>query len=379
VKEMVLTVLKNTTAFVIVVFLCIVGGYGVLFAYDRYIAPQSSFSIGSSASRTPWLYAFQMYPYTGFHIQSNYSEGRLSTGDHGFFIDFPIRNPPEKKPGEFRIVLTGGSAAQGVFVSSNEETMPHQLERALNKKASDKVRYKVINLAMSGSHTLQNYVALNLWAHQMKPDLILSFAGGRNDIIVPYLTHSDLPFMYQGVMGMVEAVRETNGPDWLRVLEDHFPKVFRGSSLAQAIRLRSLTGHTQAALGQYVASNHLPGDTYEKVIEPLYVHALKSIKRDFEGVPMAVVFQPVRFHPAHAAIWDKWMADYVKMRRDVPLQLRDYVNKSWSFFDMHAAFQEKGYDTQTYLMDDVHLMPEGGRVAGEMMADWLLKDVFPNL
>ena len=85
-------------------------------------------------------------------------------------------------------------------------------------------------------------------------------------MVLPYATRSDFPFMYEGVRGLVSAVREFNGPQWLSVLEDHFPKVFRGSSLAVATRLRALPAHQQSFLSQYVAINFEPSGAYEKVI-----------------------------------------------------------------------------------------------------------------
>ena len=46
-------------------------------------------------------------------------------------------------------------------------------------------------------------------------------------------------------------------------------------------------------------------DVVEKVTKPLYVHALQSIKRDFLGVPMVLVFQPYTLTP-DAPLYREW-------------------------------------------------------------------------
>ena len=282
----------------------------------------------------------------------------------------------KKKPGEFRVIITGGSAAQGVFLARDELTMPRQFERHLNELAPAGRSFKVINLAMAGSHTLQNYIALNLWAHQMNPDIIISFSG-RNDILVPYTSRSDLPVMFQDVMGMVSAIKEVNGPEWLRQLEEHFPNLVRGSSFAAAVRLKSLGEHRVERLRRYREANHPSGDTYLEVVQPFYTKALKSIKRDFLGVPIAVVFQPLRKIDVHAPVWGKWMSDYQLMRTNVPAALDQYLNDDWYFLDLHDLFRQKEFDVEANLMDDTHFTQAGGELVGKILAKWLIEDVVP--
>src|SRR5947209_964699 len=94
---------------------------GFLFAYDRFVAERRALDQRS-------LYSMDVYPYTGFHIQSHFSApADLRSGDDGFFIDFPIKSPPPKTSDEYRIILTGGSAAQGVLLPNNNATLPKML------------------------------------------------------------------------------------------------------------------------------------------------------------------------------------------------------------------------------------------------------------
>ena len=72
----------------------------------------------------------------------------------GFAIDFDLLNPPPKNANEFRIILIGGSGAQGWGASSTEHTMARLLEQRLNQ-AEDGRHYRVINMAMGSSMTHQ--------------------------------------------------------------------------------------------------------------------------------------------------------------------------------------------------------------------------------
>ena len=72
----------------------------------------------------------EYYPFTGGHIQAFKTEHKplwtnyydnydMTSGEYGFFIDFRLETPPPKQDNEIRIVLTGGSAAQGWGASSS--------------------------------------------------------------------------------------------------------------------------------------------------------------------------------------------------------------------------------------------------------------------
>ena len=110
-----------------------------------------------------------LYPWTGGHTQANFSlnGGRFRSGDHGFFIDFDLDQPPPKAKGEFRVVLIGGSAAAGWGASANDNMLYKVLERrfAGQKPCGSTMTLSVINLAMGGALTHQNFNALNRWGH----------------------------------------------------------------------------------------------------------------------------------------------------------------------------------------------------------------------
>lgn len=102
----------------------------------------------------------------------------------GFVADFDFTYTPSadylrqygKQRGEKIILLTGGSAAQGVGATSNEATIAGRMEYYLNQ-AQQKVRYRVINLAMPSWISYQEFIALDLFGSQFDPDWIVVMDG----------------------------------------------------------------------------------------------------------------------------------------------------------------------------------------------------------
>ena len=106
------------------------------------------------------------YPFTGEQIQAYRREqGRLPwlnydddfdlvSGEYGFFIDFRLEAPPPKQDNEIRIVLTGGSAAQGWGGRTNADMfyklLPVQLDQRL-REGGQSCKVTVINLAIAAS------------------------------------------------------------------------------------------------------------------------------------------------------------------------------------------------------------------------------------
>ena len=147
----------------------------------------------------PTMRTMDSYPFTGGHIQafkterkplwSNYYDDfDVTSGEYGFFIDFHLETPPPKQDNEIRIVLTGGSTAQGWGGRTNADMFYQLLPAKLNQELQQhgqNCKVTVINLAMGSSHIYQNFIALNKWAHPLQPDAIISFSGA-NEIAVPW-------------------------------------------------------------------------------------------------------------------------------------------------------------------------------------------------
>ena len=64
----------------------------------------------------------------------------MVSGEYGFFIDFRLESPPPKHDNEIRIVLTGGSTAQGWGGRTNADMFYQLLPAKLIKNCKSTAR-----------------------------------------------------------------------------------------------------------------------------------------------------------------------------------------------------------------------------------------------
>lgn len=344
---------------------------------DRYLELRrpafiiDPFRAGPEDSRRPGIpiTAYTYYPFTGTHTQPNFSiqGGKLTSGDHGFHIDFDLDNPSPKPRGEYRIIMIGGSAAWGMGASADDKTMDRVMERSLAR-----CNVRVINLSMNGSVTQQNFAMLNLWGHQLEPDAILSFSGNNDAWLPPY------QYLYgiSLVNGLMDATYPANTPTFLKPLFKALPGFFDHTALGFSVRA-SFAGDFERARAKdfenrFLPPEHQEGDRFRSIV-PIYVHAMKSIKRDFQGIPMMVVFQPYMARPdnpgaaALSAMEIKsYLPRYERFIDESRKQLSGYLNGNWTFFDGHRFYADKLL--QLPPEDGVHLGDDKQRIFGEEMA-----------
>ena len=97
----------------------------------------------------------------------------------------------------------------------------------------------------------------------------------------------------------------------------------------------------------------------------LYVHALKSIKRDFQGIPMVIAFQPhMHFPPQYVGYYDY-------LTETATRKLKNYINEKWHFFKVEDEFREKGFLNPNYI-GVVHMTNNGHRAASEYLCKQLV-------
>src|SRR5262249_42759019 len=99
--------------------------FGVLKAYDYYLVTNYRASSPDEDADRPTMRTGELYPYTGMHMQpyarergaalwsNTYPDFDVTSGEYGFWIDHALENWPAKERKEIRIILTGGSSAQG--------------------------------------------------------------------------------------------------------------------------------------------------------------------------------------------------------------------------------------------------------------------------
>jgi hypothetical protein len=222
---------------------------------------------------------------------------------------------------------------------------------------------------MGDSKSYQNYIALNLWGHALQPDMIMSYSGF-NDINVPWFTLSDGFRNLEVIQAFNRMARYSKSPKWLKFLGRSFPGLFRISSLGVAIRSSGIRDESIVALKEYrdrfppVARD--PSMVIDRLAIPSYVHALKSMKRDFSGIPIVVAFQPYglteespvyrnfltgtnleavafnkKFRLDVAIGVERYLKFYELFMTTAEADLSRYLNDDWLFLNPHHYVQDK--------------------------------------
>lgn len=319
----------------------------------------------SDAGDVPAISTFDLYPYTGGHTQAHANRGRsVWSGDHGFFVEFDLDRPPAKAADELRLVLIGGSGAVGWGAATNFDMLYRRLEKKFNEErpCGPSVWLRVVNLAMGGSTTYQNFIALNRWAHPLAPDLILSYSG-HNDFFVPLDTRSDAYLGFRTPANLVETTRFAASPGWLKDLAVLFPGLVRHTDLGFILRVLSADptlkfGPAPSYVTRYPsgplsrpenlgegAAAAMAEDAMAQIASPLYRHAMASLARDFPGVPILVVSQ--------AYMWplDKELDERYGVLMPVPRYLEVY-DRLWS--DFRRDFIDTGRPDNPFHFLDFH-------------------------
>lgn len=306
------------------------------------------------------------YPYTGAHIKGNafyrgviplesqefYKEMEYRAGDHGFFVDIDLEKPPLKEKNEFRIIMTGGSAAQGWGAEYIDEMVYRSLEKTLNDRlAQDGYRVRVINLAMAGSISYQNFIALNLWAHALDPDLILTYSGG-NDLLVPQVTRSDAPMAWDVIQAYITSMHVQNMGPWSRRVERWLPGLFHTTRLGGMLRFSEMNQTSAIVVQEYTKHRNFEAAPHE-IATRTYVHALRSIQRDFPTARMLVAFQPIDFRMIPDT--QQMAPEYAEFRKRTILETQGTVRDDWIYVDLMAYWDANNLWATGKLGNGLHL------------------------
>jgi hypothetical protein len=348
----------------------------------------------------PTMRTMEYYPFTGGQIQAYkrergkvawsdfYDDFDMVSGEYGFFIDFRLESPPPKQNNEIRIVLTGGSAAQGWGGRTNADMfyqlLPTKLNQELQAHGQD-CKVTVVNLAMASSQIYQNFIALNKWAHPLQPDAIVSYSGS-NEIAVPWTSKGDADQLasYQ-VGGFLHVPRYSASPRWLKILAQYYPGIVRRTVLGSLIRFMYLRDYSDDWDANYFLSRVDPDyrpmpreelqrrykaalksltldDIVDSVSIPLYERSLESIGRDFPGTPIFAVFQP---------LWHS-QEEYTRMTTVIPSKVNDQDHYAdIKFLNLQRVWEEHNFFPGS-LVDSVHLSNDGHKLVTTYLSDWLL-------
>jgi hypothetical protein len=128
---------------------------------------------------------FENDPNTGYRLKTNYTGVHRH---HDFIATYTmnssgfrdVNHPIKKEPGVYRILVLGDSMTFGVGTPM-EETYPKVLEKLLNSRGVGK-RYEVMNTAVPGYSTSQEYNFLMHDAMTWQPDMIIEGFFGLKDV-----------------------------------------------------------------------------------------------------------------------------------------------------------------------------------------------------
>ena len=370
---------------------CLLAALAAFKLFDLYLmasVPAPPTADEESAETT--MRSFEIYPYTGGQMQpymrergellwsKAYKDFDIVSGEYGFFIDHPLEAWPKKAPKEIRIILTGGSTAQGWGGRTNADMFYKLLPARMTESLAGRCTVTVVNLAMGGSMIYQNFIALNKWAHDLDPDAIISFSG-HNEIALPWLSRSDDNGTDRAAAAE-RVFRHSASPEWLKQLGDWFPGLVKRTKLGAAIRLSYFDQYRREWTAAYVVSRLAPhekpmtaaeemavwrrihdgmtiDDAMRKLSAPLYLHGLKSIGRDFADLPVFAIFQPLSQDP-----------DFYKLLRKLVVA---GLSDRFQVLDLAAKWGAEGMHPDAFV-DTVHFSNEGHiRVANELAAHLL--------
>lgn len=304
----------------------------------------------------------------------------IRTSRFGFFTDYPINEFPAKEPGEYRIILIGGSGAQGHGARTNQDMFYKKLETALSTNLKDvSPRVRVINLAQSGAFAYANAVLLNNFGHGLGADLILAY-NGPNDIAVPYSHRFVVPCDYGG--WLMEMTFEY--PPAIRPMARVFPRLFNVHGLGSWIKhtfysdYYAKLGHREC-LKQFNLLDEKGGpldkmELYERMTRPYFASAMKSIKRDFCGIPIVLVRQTI--HPGENKFYETWYGPgiYDRWWADAQRDLTGYMNGDWYFYDFHLQSHIRdNSDIPGFVPESlaIHLDNPGHVLAAQMIEKYI--------
>ena len=172
------------------------------------------------------------------------------TDEWGFVSDaqFADETARKKGPHEFRIIVVGGSGAQGHGDSCLDATFERRLEKSLAaslaaKDAHWKVR--VYNLAIMGQFAEDNYHVLHQFGHALDPDLIV-FYNGPNDLahVTFWVLPKAMAKQAEKTLDTEFAWEEKNlSPGYVQFFNRNFPYLGRKHQLFHKIAQTVNPGH----------------------------------------------------------------------------------------------------------------------------------------
>jgi len=181
-------------AVIVVVFLTCEAGSTIKF--KRRVNEKNSTiitytSAGVPLSRKPGNLEFLTDPYTIYRMKPDQKSILADINSHGFRT---AEFNQKKNADEYRIVITGGSAAFGMNMWNDGKMFDKILEHRLNETSTG-IKFTVINTGTPGYNSSQEIALFVHYLRKYDPDMIINFTGW-NDFYVPVLTPGNNPELH---------------------------------------------------------------------------------------------------------------------------------------------------------------------------------------
>jgi hypothetical protein len=142
----------------------------------------------------------------------------ITTNNEGFndHHEFNLIEPYKKAPNERVVVVAGGSVVWGVGSSSPETAIAGRIEHYLNSSQQE-AKYTVINLGMGNYIAYQEFIALELWGGEFRPDWVVVMDGPADGAIGCAESQGVMnPQFFAAMSAFINGYFSTSGVDFYR-------------------------------------------------------------------------------------------------------------------------------------------------------------------
>lgn len=316
-------------------------------------------------------------PYLGYRLVPY--QGRSLTINR---LGLRGRDPAQPKPaGARRVVVVGGSTAFGFGASSDDATLPGQLEALLRQATGRPV--EVLNAGVPGYNAAQSLLQLELVLLPLQPDLVVIYGGSED--------------LYQATLPGWEP---DSSPHLARLERQvHFSFTERGESAwssfaVEGLRLGTVLAHRSllvqdgaaflAGLWRSMAPVHVVPYRYNRAgIETWVANVANEVAlSQAAGARALVVLDPVIGVANKPLSRREQLIGMLAGREEGLLPVRAAMvsqgalamreaslRQGFSFWDANQAL---GQNTRTLFFDNFHLTDDGNRVIAAQVAAWIL-------
>jgi lysophospholipase L1-like esterase len=300
--------------------------------------------------------------YTSMSASPTGQPRRYTINDQGF------RGPPtlSPKPADgLRIVVVGGSTVYGAL-NDDSETLPVQLENALNERLGPRV--EVINAGVPGYYSLSEAIVTRRDLLALSPDLIVDLDGlndvfyGRNEEWPAQMAEDQLHLLHDGrFQDLVDVIDQTMFPRGLvehqasmlvRDLRERFDLPGGGPSANE--RVVNLHAAALGKLASYAQSQGVPSLV---ALQPLLATGNKPVAPEEQAAVEA------------GGYWSagSWANQAREMYPPMATTTRAAVERAGGrFLDLRGAFDAES--AATYAEDAVHYTQLGNERLAEALA-----------